>query len=126
MQRTLLHVFLALVWASFASFASLSFLEAAESTSDIIVWAVRVVTAFAFSTVGLAVLLWSWLKHDAVAYGKPNGIALTYTLASIPSCGLAIVAYFFSTRESHLAVIATLQYLAICLAILGAITASFH
>ena len=119
MSRILVHVVFALVWAGLATYVSRRYLESAESVSDVFVWSVRVLGAFAISTMGMAVLLWSWLKFDAVAHGKPKGMALTYTLMSIPSCGLAMVVYFFATRDRRVAAVATLQFAAICFAVLA-------
>ncbi len=59
---------------------------------------------------GLFAAQWSWLMQDAMTNGKPKSTALTYALASIPSCGLATVAYFYSTRDRKEATVAAVQF----------------
>lgn len=121
MFRTLLHVFIAVAWAIFAPSFLMQYLESAPSTPDVTVWAVRLLGVVAIITLGLFAALWSWLMHDAMTHGKPKSTALAYALASIPSCGLAMVAYFYSTRGRKEATIAAAQFFAIFLGILTAI-----
>jgi hypothetical protein len=120
MPRTLVHVFIAIVWALVIPSVSLHYLESAPSTPDVMVWMGRLLGVFAINILGFFALLWSWLTQDAVAHGKPRSTALAFALASIPSCGLAMVAYFYATRERKEAAIATVLYFAICFVLLTA------
>ena len=114
MCRTSVHVFVAIVWAVLVPTASMHYLESAPSTPDITVWAERLLGAIAVITLGFFAVLWSWLRHDAVAHGRPKSTALKYALASIPSCGLAMFAYFYSTREGREATVAMIAFIVIC------------
>lgn len=123
MPRTLVHIFIAIVWALVSPSVLLQYLESAPSSPDVLVWTGRLLSVLAIIIGGLFALLWSWLTHDAVAHGKTRSTALTYALVSIPSCGLAMVAYFYATRERKEAAIATVLFFVICFVLLAVASA---
>lgn len=85
------------------------YLESAPPATDVTVWAVRVLTVMLVASAGIFAVLLSWLKHDAVAHGKPKSTAFTYALASIPSSGLAMLLYFYATRARREATVAAVM-----------------
>ena len=97
-----------------APYVTARYLNSAPSTPDVVVWAERLLSVMLINIAGFFVLLWSWLTHDAAVHGKPRSTALAYALASVPSCGLALVVYFYATRERKEATIAMVVFFAIC------------
>lgn len=120
-MRTPVHIACALVWAFLASYAGMRYLESAPATADTTVWAVRVLVVMLVAGAGVFAVLLSWLRHDVALHGKSNSTALAYALASVPSCGLAMVAYFYATRARREATLAAVQFAAVCLLVFAAV-----
>jgi hypothetical protein len=118
LRRAGLHVLLAMAWVILAPRFALRYLESLPSTPDVTVWAGQALGVVALISAGLLALLWSWLRQDALARGLPRSTAWAYALASIPSAGLAVLAYLYHSRGRREATLAAVLYLALYLALL--------
>lgn len=120
MNRDYVHSLLALLFSFIAPFAGHRYLAEAPSGSDLMVWAARVGTIMALSQVVFLVLLWSWLTKDAVAHGRSRGQAAAYLVVSVPTVGLGMLHYLYTTRlEGMAAAMKFAGLLAACLVALN-------
>ena len=112
MQRTHRHVLFALAW-----FFGVPLLVVPLFIAGAFAYAGPAsVLASLFWGLGLAAVFCNWALKDAPAHGKPKSVAVVFTAAWLLVFVLAVFPYLFATRGFRAGVLASLQFLSLCLA----------
>ena len=112
MQHTRRHVLFALAWFFGLPVLVVSlFIVGVLATSG----PASVIASLVWG-LGLAAIFCSWALKDAPAHGKPKSVAVAFTAAWFLVFVLAVFPYLFATRGFRAGVLASLQFLSLCLA----------
>ncbi|MDY0107463.1 MAG: hypothetical protein RBS27_12380 [Giesbergeria sp.] len=109
-QRSLWHSLAAVTCTLGGTYLASRYLQAHDAMTDALDWMEQVLLSIIPTAVGMAIILVSWLAHDARAHHKPYSWVITTAVLGWFSLGLAMFGYLFFTRSGSLRWIAMAQF----------------